>query len=204
MFKRAFLAGIVAAGLVSQAAEAVAKQGPVPIDCSYTEADGTRTLCFELVVPAAQAEIWRLFTTTDGLGSWVAPVAAIDLRIGGIWEASYRPDGRIGDPANIRNRVLSYVPLRMLSIAVDSAPPDFPEADLARSVWTVLEFEPAGQTKTRVRVSMLGYRNGEGFERLYARFSSGNSLTLKALHTRVVSGPTDWAAAYAAPKAAQP
>lgn len=204
MVRRSIILFSLAAGLASCATAAAAKQEPVPTDCSHTETDGTRTLCFELVVPAAQAEIWRLFTSTEGLGTWVAPVAAIDLRIGGIWEASYRPDARIGDPGNIRNRVLSYVPMRMLSIAVDRAPPDFPDPELVRTVWTVMEFERAGKSQTRVRVSMLGYRDGADYDRLFDRFKSGNAFTLKALHARVVEGPTDWAAAYAAPKAAKP
>lgn len=145
-----------------------------------------------------------MFASTEGLASWLAPVAAIDLRIGGIWESSYRRDARLGDPGNIRNRILSYDPQRMLSIAVDSAPPGFPEPELVRSVWTVIELEPVGRTRTRVRVSMLGYGEGAGYDRLYTMFRAGNAETLTSLHGRVTTGPTDWETPPAEPNASHP
>jgi uncharacterized protein YndB with AHSA1/START domain len=175
---------------------AAAQADPQIADCSRTEASGVRTLCAEALVPAPAASIWPLLSTSEGLRSWAAPVAAIDLRIGGIWEASYRSDARLGDPANIRNRVLSFLPERMLSIAVDSAPPGFPHADLVRTVWTVIELAPVSATQTRVRVSMTGYGAGDGYDALYAMFEQGNALTLSKLRERVVTGrPADWSEA---------
>lgn len=162
------------------------------VSCSQRERDGTRTLCHETVVPASTDTVWRLFSTTDGLSSWVAPVAAIDLRVGGIWEASYRADAKPGDRDNIRNRVLSYLPQRMLSIAVDTPPPGFPHPELVQTVWTVIELEPAGKGQTRVRVSMLGYGESTEFDELYALFDHGNALTLCKLDERVRSGRTSW------------
>lgn len=192
------------AGLIAGASTAMAKSGAAPGDCSRVETDGVRTLCHELIIPAPQEEVWSLFASTQGLASWLAPVAAIDLRIGGIWESSYSRDARLGDPGNIRNRVLSYNPQRMLSIAVDSAPPEFPEPELVRTVWTVIEFEPVGRTRTRVRVSMLGYREGAGYDRLYGMFRMGNAETLKSLYARVATGPTNWGAPRIDTKAAKP
>ena len=161
-------------------------------DCSRQDADGGRALCHELIVAAPADDVWRLFASTEGLQSWVAPLAIMDLRVGGAWETSYRPGARVGDAANIRNRVLSFLPERMLSIAVDRAPEGFPEADLVRDLWTVIEFEAVDAAQTRVRVSMLGYGEGEGYDVLYSFFSQGNAMTLQMLQRRVVTGPTDW------------
>jgi uncharacterized protein YndB with AHSA1/START domain len=167
-------------------------------NCSHVEADGTRTLCHEAVLPSSADAIWPLLSTTGGLSSWVAPVAAIDLRVGGIWEVSYRADGRLGDAHNIRNRVLSYLPGRMLSVIVDQAPLGFPQPELVRTVWTVIEIEPLSATQSRVRVSMLGYGTGADYDQLYALFDEGNAYTLQKLRERVSSGPTDWHAPAAA------
>lgn len=204
MWRGAVFVALVWSGLVMCVTTAAARQVAAPIDCSRVETGGARTLCHEQVVPAPLEEVWRLFASTEGLASWVAPVAAIELRIGGFWESSYRADARLGDPGNIRNRILSYYPEKMLSIAVDSAPPGFPEPELVRTVWTVIEFEQVGRSRTRVRVSMLGYLEGAGYERLYSMFRVGNAETLKALHTRVVTGPTDWAKARAPANSARP
>lgn len=182
----------VAAVLLCLAPPARAEE-PSPIaNCSRLESDGARTLCHETVVPAPPGEVWQLFSTTEGLSSWVAPVAAIDLRVGGIWEASYHMDAQLGDRSNIRNRVLSYLPQRMLSIAVDSAPAGFPHPELIQRAWTVIELEPAGEGQTRVRVSMLGYGEGTDYDELYAIFDQGNALTLRKLAERVRNGRTHW------------
>lgn len=162
--------------------------------CARVETDLTRTLCHEVVLPAPRAEVWRLLTTSDGLRTWAAPVAAIDLRVGGLWEASYDPDASLGDAANIHNRVLSYLPERMLSLRAERAPPGFPHADLLGETWSVIELEAIDAAQTRVRVSGLGYRNGAGFDDLYAMFAHGNALTLAHLHERITQGPIDWAA----------
>lgn len=166
-----------------------------PENCSRSETSGERTLCHEAVIDAPAAEVWRLFATSEGLGSWLAPVAAIDLRAGGMWESSYDRSARLGDAGNIRNRVIAFTPERLLVIQVASAPPNFPHADIVGELATVIEFEPVDAQRTRVRVSMLGYRAGDGFDALYRHFEWGNAYTLDALAARVANGPTDWSAA---------
>lgn len=188
-------------GCLMLASASFASDEPAIVDCSHIETDGSRTLCHEAVLPAAASEVWALFANSEGLRSWAAPIAAIDLRIGGMWESSYDPHAQLGDPGNIVNRVLSFAPERMLSIAVERAPPGFPEPDLVRRVWTVIEIAPVDARRARVRVSMLGYGQGAGFDRLYAMFARGNALTLEHLDERVRDGATDWSAAFSAPPA---
>lgn len=162
-------------------------------DCSRTEPGGERTLCHEVVVETSSAEVWRLWASDEGLRSWLAPVAAIDLRPGGAFETSYDPAGQIGAANNIRNRVVAVVPERLLVIQVARAPPGFPHADEARELTTLIEFEPIDANTTRVRGSMLGYRAGEAFDALYAFFERGNGYTFTKLQERVANGPVDWA-----------
>lgn len=185
-----------------QAADSAVAAGADVRPCSRLEASGVRTLCHEILVPASREVVWELFSSSEGLSTWVAPFVALDLRIGGLWEASYQQDARAGDPANIRNRVLSYAPGRMLSIQVDRAPPGFPHADLVTSTWSVIELQDEGPGATRVRVSGMGYAAGAGFDELYSFFDRGNALTLQQLHARVANGPTNWNAVRA-PGAAQ-
>jgi uncharacterized protein YndB with AHSA1/START domain len=188
------LLAVFAACWLALAGAAAAEENAAVTPCSRTEPDATRTLCHEIIVPAARAEVWRLWSTSEGLASWAAPLAAIDLRIGGLWEASYQPDARLGDPGNIQNRVLSYAPGAMLSIQIAAAPPGFPHVDLARRTWTVIDLESINAAHTRVRVSTFGYGEGAGFDQLYAMFDTGNAWSLRKLHERVTGGPADWRA----------
>ncbi len=186
-----FAIALVVTGPV--AAQPVAR-GEEVRTCSQPPTDGTRTLCHEILVPMGREAVWALVSGSEGLSTWAAPLVLLDLRIGGLWEASYRRDARAGDPANIRNRVLSYAPGRMLSIQVDRPPPGFPHPDLVVSTWSVIELQDEGPGATRVRVSGMGYGSGAGFDELYAFFDRGNAWTLEQLRTRVVDGPTDWTA----------
>jgi uncharacterized protein YndB with AHSA1/START domain len=183
---RTVLAALLSIALASAASASE------PTSCARTEANWVRTLCHEIVVAAPRAEVWKLWSTTAGLSTWVAPLAAIDLRVGGLWESSYAADARAGDAGNIHNRVLSYLPERMLSIQVERAPPGFPHADLVTRLWTVIELEPADAAHTRVRVTMTGFGAGVGFDALHAQFDRGNATTLRMLDARIANGPVDW------------
>jgi len=163
-------------------------------ECSRVDADGARTLCHEIELNAAANEVWPLFATSDGLRTWMAPVAAIDPRAGGMMETSYTPGARIGDAGNILNRIEAIQSGERLAISIARAPPGFPHADNAAELRTLIELEPIDTARTRVRVTMRGYRAGEGFDVLYRHFSAGNAWTLHKLEERVRTGPVDWSA----------
>jgi uncharacterized protein YndB with AHSA1/START domain len=160
--------------------------------CSRTEPSGERTLCHEAVIAAPAHEAWALFSTSEGLRTWLAPVVAIDLRAGGAFETSYEADRPIGDARNIRNRVVAVAPESLLVIQVTQAPPGFAHADEVRELTTAIAFEPVDAAHTRVRVSMLGYREGAPFDELYRFFDAGNAWTLNKLAERAERGPVDW------------
>jgi len=176
------LAAILVATFVAPAA---AQGGSTLAACSRDEGAGERTLCHELVVPASGAEVWRLLSTSDGWRSWAAPVAEIELRSGGRLETSYDRSAQIGDPGNIRSRVIAVAPERLLVIQIADAPPGFPHEALARELTTAIELEPVDPAHTRVRVTMMGYRDAPGFETLYAFFDRGNAATLMALRQHI-------------------
>lgn len=172
-------------GAVSAAAEDVA---------TYEDVlpDGSRVLCQEIVVDAPVEAVWEVLTTSAGWESWAVPFAEVDLELGGLIETSYDPDAQPGDPDNIRNRILSYLPYRMLSIQAVQAPPGFEYADLLPSLHSVIELEPAGDGKTRVAISGVGYRSGEGYDRLLEFFRQGNAWTFERLARRFREGPLEW------------
>jgi uncharacterized protein YndB with AHSA1/START domain len=159
---------------------------------SYHLPNGERVLQHEMLIPAPIGEVWRAWSTTDGLSSFVAPLVAIDLRIGGIWEASYDPSARLGDPGNIMNEVLSFIPERMLSVRIHQTPPGFPHPELAKQLWTVIELVPSSESSTTATVSMLGWGDGEGWDTLYDLFNRGNHFTLQQLYRRFAEGPIEW------------
>jgi len=184
----------VAAPALLALAGASSVAGQEVADSSYVAPDGRRVLHQSAVVDAPIDSVWSAFTTSEGLRSFVAPVAAIDLRIGGRWEASYDAAARIGDSANIVNEILSYLPRRMLSIRVRRAPPGFPYPGAVKELWTVIELREIPDGRVRVATSMAGYRSGEPWDDLYAAFRRDNAIVLRRLVRRFRTGPIDWAA----------
>lgn len=166
-------------------------------DCSRAEPASGRVLCLEAELAAPVAEVWGLWASSEQLQTWLAPVAAIDLRPGGMMESAYDPAGRIGAEGNILNRVVAVSPMQSLSIQVARAPPGFPHPEEVRELVTLIELLPAGERSTRVRVSMTGFQAGAAYDELYAFFARGNAWTLQKLRERVVDGPVDWRAAAA-------
>ncbi len=146
-------------------------------------------------VPAPRDALWEALTTAAGWRTWAVPVAYLDdLRPGAVIETSYRPDAQRGDPANIHNIVVAYLPQRMLAIAATNSPPDFPDRELLASLATVMELEPLGAESTRVTITMMGYGVDTRYDRLFNFFTNGNGATLRQLRERFTTGPVDWAA----------
>jgi hypothetical protein len=55
-----------------------------------------------------------------------------------------------------------------------------------------VEFEPLNARQTRVRLSMIGFGAGKGFDDIYGFFAKGNPWTLEKLAERFETGPIDW------------
>ncbi len=155
-------------------------------------AGSDRILRTEATVHAPVGEVWKAFTTKQGVQSWMVPVAEVDLRLGGTLKANYDPQAKIGDPGTIVHRILSYEPERMLTTQFTAPEDAAPEAKLAQQTWVVYRFEPLSAQETRVTVSMMGWGEGPDWDRSYAFFEKGNAWEMEQLVKRF------------APKQAQP
>ncbi len=183
---RAAAFGLLLAGVLPVAAQAVR-------DESYVAADGSRVLQQTIEVPAGRDEVWAAFTTSDGFSSWAAPVATVDLRLGGFIEASYDRASPIGAPSNIRNEIVAFAPPRMLAIRNRQAPPGAPfDVAAFQRLHTVILLEPAGAGRTLVTIAMPEVGSGDAFDGVYRHFARGNGWTLQQLHKRFTTGPVDW------------
>ena len=138
----------------------------------------------EAIINAPVQEVWRLFTTSDGLTSWMVARADIDLRIGGLMRTRYAADGPLGDEKTIVNRILSYEPERMLSLQVHAPPADFPWKDKIGGMWTVLYFQPLEPGMTNVRIVGMGFGEDEASLKMREFFKEGNGWTLEQLQKK--------------------
>jgi uncharacterized protein YndB with AHSA1/START domain len=149
--------------------------------CVVLGAQNLSPIVHEAVVEAPVEQVWQAFTTSEGLRSWLAPHAEIDLRIGGLMRTNYNPHGRLGDPQTIENIILSFEAGRMISIKVSRAPANFPFPTAVQQMWSVIYFQPAGPDRTTVREVSMGFGRNEESQRMRAFFDQGNATTLSQL-----------------------
>lgn len=132
-------------------------------------------------VQAALDDVWQAFSTTKGLQSWVAPLADIDLQVGGKWRANYNKDGRLGDANTIENTILSYDPPRMLSLKATGFPDGFAFEETAKKTWSIFYFEAIDNNKTLITIVGLGYDDSEQSQKMKAFFKPANEYSMAQL-----------------------
>jgi len=170
--------GFVVAVVMNVAAAAVAQDAVRVIKQAEPKA-----LIVEVTVPATQAEVWKAFTTSEGLSTWLTPGAVVDLREGGEWTAHY-PGGHTGG-----GTIVSFVPMSEMTLRA-MAPEQFPHVREERTT-AKFEFVPQGN-QTLVRLTQTGWKTGEEWDAAYAYLAKGNPELFEQLRRRFVSGPIDW------------
>jgi len=170
-----------AASAATPAAFPTAKAYPGVSDTSFVADNGDRVMRLSIEAPADPAQVWHVFSTADGWRALGVKTAYVNFRQGGVIETSYKAGMPAGDPDNIKNQVVAFVPERLLVFRNVQAPRDFPNAALFARVTTTVLIEPLGPGRTRVTLSGDGYGAGTGFDDLYAKFLGGNAYTLAGL-----------------------
>jgi uncharacterized protein YndB with AHSA1/START domain len=145
--------------------------------CLTAAAWGAEPQVTEGFVNAPVAEVWRIFTTSEGFLATGAAQAEVRLEVGGEIRSHYDPKGKLGDAETIVNEILAYEPERMLAIRIKQAPASFPHRDAVAGTWTVIYFAPAGEM-TQVRIVGLGYNDSPASQAMRKFFAEGNRWTL--------------------------
>jgi uncharacterized protein YndB with AHSA1/START domain len=145
-------------------------------------------LVIEIEVPAPVSDVWRAFSTSEGLSTWLTPSAVVDLRPGGEWTAHF-PGGSTGG-----GNIVSFIPEKELVIAA-LAPDKFPHVRAERTQAT-FQFEPRGNS-TVVRLTQSGWKSGPEWTQAYEYLVAGDAQLMATLHHRFVDGPIDWSKVFA-------
>jgi len=136
---------------------------------------------FEVEIDAGIDDIWHAFTTTEGLKSWVAPLADVDLKVGGKWRANYKKNGKLGDASTIENTILCYDPKRMISLKATGFPAGFKFKDAAKDTWSIFYFTPVSESKTKITVVGLGYTDTDQSKKMRSFFETANKYSMDQL-----------------------
>jgi uncharacterized protein YndB with AHSA1/START domain len=181
------LAAILLAATSAPILSAPDESKPSNADLMLGKQKTDRTIFLEAIIAAPPTEVFRLWTSAEGVRKFFAPDARVDATVGGRYEVLFAP---AKDPEGKSHgtkgaRILKMVPdkelaFEWITFAGDeslgrNAPPYAPPAE--RNVrplptWVALTFEPvAGEpNQTHLRFAHYGFRDGEKWEASYRWF----------------------------------
>ena len=152
--------------------------------------EAERALVKEITVAAPVADVWKAWTTSEGLTTFFAPRAHVELRVGGPYElyfSSQEPKGKQGSEGCT---VLAFRPQEMLSFTWNHPPTMSIRDQYTRVVLTFKEVAPG---RTQVKFMQTGWGKGAEWDESFAYFDRAWSKVLANLEHRFAVGPIDWA-----------
>ena len=151
---------------------------------------GERAIEREVVVPAGVAAVWEAWTTREGIISFFAPGAEVELRVGGPFQIYFDPLAAPGSRGADDMVILAYQQERMLSFTWN-APPHLAEARKQRT-HVVVRLHAMGEAETRVTLRHDGWGDGGEWDQAYTYFTNSWPIVLGNLQRRFAEGPIDW------------
>jgi uncharacterized protein YndB with AHSA1/START domain len=161
-----------------------------------------RAIDREVVVNANVDAVWQAWTTSEGIRSFFAPDAHVELRVDGPFEVFINPYAAPGMKGADGMRIIGFQPKKMLSFTWN-APPSLPEARANRSI-VILRLEPVGDKQTIVTLHHVGWGDGGEWDKAFEYFSKAWPNVLANLQKRFTNGPIDWTEWLEKMKAATP
>jgi uncharacterized protein YndB with AHSA1/START domain len=158
-----------------------------------------RTIRKEAVVNGSAKDVWDAWTTSKGAEAFFAPRANINLDLGGPYELLFDLDAPEGSRGSEGMKILSFLPIEMLSFDWN-APPQYPSVRRSQHTWVVVQFYPIKPNQTRVRLTHIGWKEGEEWDKVYRYFRRAWDVVLARLEYRFSKGPIDWNDRYSPPE----
>jgi uncharacterized protein YndB with AHSA1/START domain len=133
----------------------------------------------EVTLNAPVASVWKAWTTEEGAKVFFAPASRIEMRPGGAYEMYFVPSLPAGQQGGEGNRVIDFQREKFLLITWN-APPKFGALRDERT-FVLVTFDRVGDEKTRVRLTHFGWREGAGWNDVYAYFDKAWDVVLGRL-----------------------
>jgi uncharacterized protein YndB with AHSA1/START domain len=161
----------------------------IAVACAFLIAGGAvaQSLAPDIVVVktinAPVADVWKAWTTADGIESFFAPKAAkVEPWPGGAFELWFGVDQPEGSRGSEHCKVHSVKPMEQL-VFEWNAPPTIPAIRPLRTL-VYLDFNPLPDNKTEVTLRNFGYGVGEEWDKTKTYFSRAWPAVMANLEKR--------------------
>lgn len=143
---------------------------------------------------AASDKVWACLTSVEGIKTFFAAEARVELALNGLYEIYFDPAAQPGQRGSEGCRILSFVPGEMLSFTWNN-PPQLPTIRHQYS-WVVIHLAPLGQEKTQLDLIHLGFRAGSEWAEAIKYFDRAWTVVLARLAYALSVEPIDWKKPY--------
>ena len=152
------------------------------VNSSFTAANGERFLRFEIVVNASIDKTWKMVATEEGIKKWMAPVASLNLAIGGVLKTNYNETAKIDDKGTITLGIINYIPSEIITYKI-TLNELFAEKCRKedKNLQHIIQLKSSGPGKTRIISTMTGWGQGKEWDDAYSFFEKGNAWTFQKL-----------------------
>jgi uncharacterized protein YndB with AHSA1/START domain len=117
-------------------------------------------------------EVWKLWSTCEGLKKFFGRDNKIDLKINGEFEIYFLLDNEYGQKGSEGCRILSYLPNKMISFSWN-VPPKFEKLRKSEyKTWVVVLFNELGLNKTEINLSHYGWPKNSDWDIVFDYFDS--------------------------------
>lgn len=149
-----------------------------------------RAIETSIIVKAAVPEVFKTWTTTEGVKTFFAPGAVIEPKSNGLYEIHMNPLAPPGERGADDMRILAIQENKMVSFTWN-APPSLPEIRKQRTV-VIVRFAAEGEGQTKVTLNHLGWGEGGEWDKTFDYFAKAWPYVLGNLKKRFDTGPLDW------------
>ena len=150
-----------------------------------------RQIVKEVTVKAPPEEVFRAWSTSEGIATFFAPEARVEARSGGPFEVYINPYAKPGMKGADDMKVLAVQDNRMISFTWN-APPHLPETRAQRTV-VIVRTKPAPDNQTLVTLTHVGWGDGGQWDQTFTYFDRAWGNVLANLQKRYAEGkPIDW------------
>ena len=149
-----------------------------------------RAIDEKITVKANVDDVWKAWTTSDGIKTFFAPDAKVELRVDGPFQIYINPFAEPGMKGADEMRIIGFQEKKMLSFTWN-APPSLPEARKQRTI-VIVRFISRGDALTDVTLHHVGWGEGGEWDKAYSYLAKAWPNVLKNLQKRFDTGPVDW------------
>jgi uncharacterized protein YndB with AHSA1/START domain len=150
-----------------------------------------RQLRVAVTVPGSPVDMWRLWSTDEGVRSFFAPDSRIEAHPDGWYEIYFIPQFPPGKRGADSMRVLAAEPGQRLMFTWN-APINHGDARNQRTVVQV-DFVARGSDSTTVTLTHFGFGGGPQWNKTFDYFAEAwNGVVMPRFRHRVLVGPIDW------------